>query len=85
VEQHCKRSDCCPAEERSVVVLLDETGEPVSRKCFLCCDVGRQSAEVDNAACLLEVYVRLEGQNSSAALYSFVSDHVIDVWPMCLP
>jgi hypothetical protein len=76
VEQHCKKSDYCPAEERSAVVLMDETGEPVSRKRFLC---GRQSVEVDNAACWLEVYVRLEGRNSSAALYSFVSDHVIDI------
>jgi hypothetical protein len=72
-------------EERSAVVLMDEIGEPVSRKRFLCCDVGRQPAEVDNAACWLEVYVRLEGRNSSAALYGFMSDQAIEIWPMCLP
>jgi hypothetical protein len=85
VEQHCTRSDWSLVEERNAAVLIDEIGEPVSRKRFLCCDVGRQSAEVDNTACWLEEYVRLEGRSSSAALYSFMSDHVIDIWPMCLP
>jgi hypothetical protein len=47
-------------------------GELVSRKRSLCCDVGRQSVEVDNAVWWLEDYVKLEGQNSSAALQFYV-------------
>ena len=60
-------------------------GELVSRKRSLRCDVGRQSVEVGNAVWWLEDYVRLEGQNSSAALYSFMSDNATDSRLMCLP
>lgn len=55
-------------EERSAAVVLSRTGELVSRMGLPRCDAGRQLVEVDTAACWSEVYVRLEEQNSSAAL-----------------
>ena len=61
-------------EERSAVVMPDESGELVSRMRLLGCGVGRQPVEVDNAACCLEGYVRLEERNSSAALQKLLSD-----------
>lgn len=72
-------------EERSAVVMPDEIGELVSRMRLLRCEVGRQPVEVDNAACWLERYVRLEERNSSAALQSLLSDDTTDIWQMCLP
>jgi hypothetical protein len=55
-------------EVDSAVVMMDHVGELVSRTRFLRCNVGRRPVEVDNAACWLEVYVRLEEQNSSAGV-----------------
>lgn len=79
------RSDWSLVEERNAAVVLSRTGQLVSRMGLPRCDVGLQSVEVDTAACWLEVYVRLEERNSSAALYDFMSDHATDKWRMCLP
>jgi len=85
VGQHCTRSDWCLVEERSAVVMTDVIGELVSRMRLLGYGVGRQPVEVDTAACWLEVYVRLEEQNSSAALQNLLSDDATDKRQMCLP